>query len=580
MRYIDLKVYLVSISILFIFLLPINSYPKETKNVSPLPKESIQKKNLIKKAIFRKDKKNLYIEIIAEDGIKAYKSYVLRSPTRLVIDFPNSHPSVPIQSIPIYNRIVKRIRIAKRPNNVTRCVIDFTTKVSPLYGIEKKEKVLIVKIPIDQPKEIIEDISFDKRTKKTSELKKQKISLDFKDADLKNVFRLLSEVSGFNIIVGENVKGKITLKIDDIPWDEALDLILDMHGLGKIITHNIIRIETRETIKKINEEKLAAKESIEKLEPLVTETIEVNYAKAADLVAFIKGLKLLSERGSIQAFDLTNKITVQDIKSNVEIIKQRIKEQDIPTRQVLIEARIVQANPSFTREIGIRWGGTYQTTRHGGAAAGGADINVSGTTGDNMVVNLPAPVGPGSGGGIAFGYLTRHINLDVELSALEREEKVKIISSPKILALDNQEARIKQGVALPYLKLSEEGVTSTEFKDAVLELKVTPKITPNNTIRLHLFVTKNQKSAQTGAGGEPGIDVREAETDLLVGNGKTVVIGGIYETTQRRTVNKVPFFAEIPWIGRFFKNVRIENVKTELLIFLTTTIVEPPESLT
>jgi type IV pilus assembly protein PilQ len=225
----------------------------------------------------------------------------------------------------------------------------------------------------------------------------------------------------------------------------------------------------------------------------------------------------------------------------------------------------------------VRWGSFYNTTKDGGKSQGGADISVSGAAGNGAVVNLPAPIGLGSGGGINFGYVTNSLQLDVQLSALEKDEKIKIVSSPKVLSLDNKEARIKQGVALPYLKLSEQGVTSTEFKDAVLELKVTPRITSANTISLHVYVTKNQESAQTGAGGEPGIDVREVETDLLVDTGKTVVIGGIYETTKNKIINKVAFFGDIPLLGYFFRNTRNEDQLTELLIFLTVSIVNKPQ---
>jgi type IV pilus assembly protein PilQ len=304
------------------------------------------------------------------------------------------------------------------------------------------------------------------------------------------------------------------------------------------------------------------------------ESIEVSYVKAKEIEKYIKDLKILTDkRGSINSFEHTNKVTVTDVPDKVIKIKELIREQDVPTRQVSIEARIVQSNPSYTKELGVVWGSFYDTTRQGGAANGGADIAVSGAAGNGSVVNLPAPIGLGSGGGINFGYVTNSLQLDIQLSALEKDEKVKIVSSPKVLSLDNKEARIKQGVALPYLKLSEQGVTSTEFKDAVLELKVTPKITPANTISLHVFVTKNQKSAQTGSGGEPGIDVREVETDLLMANASTVVIGGIYENTKAKIINSVPFFSKLPLLGYFFKNVRNEDQLTELLIFLTVKIV-------
>ena len=401
----------------------------------------------------------------------------------------------------------------------------------------------------------------------------QKISLDFKDADIKNILRLISDVSGFNIITSEKVAGRITLKIEDIPWDQALDIILESNNLGKIVAGNIIRIDTLDQILKSQKDKM---ENMA-FQDLEMDTVAINYVKAKEIERYIKDLKILTEkRGSITSFEHTNSVTITDVPEKVTLIKQLIQKQDVATPQVLIEARIVQSNPSYVKELGVIWGSFYNTTKDGGKVNGGADIAVSGAAGRGTVVNLPAPVGAGSGGGINFGYVTNSLQLDVQLTALEKDEKIKIVSSPKVLSLDNKEARIKQGVALPYLKLSEQGVTSTEFKDAVLELKVTPRITSANTISLHVYVTKNQKSAQTGAGGEPGIDVRELETDLLVDTGKTVVIGGIYETTKNKIINKVVFFGDIPLLGYFFRNTRNEDQLTELLIFLTVSIVNKP----
>jgi type IV pilus assembly protein PilQ len=279
-------------------------------------------------------------------------------------------------------------------------------------------------------------------------------------------------------------------------------------------------------------------------------------------------MKVLSPRGSVTEFNLTNKLTIQDIVENVRKIENLIKEQDIPTRQVLIEARVIQSIPTWVKELGIRWGGAYNTTHNNDL------INAAGALAGGSVVDL---AGPGSA--IGFGYLTDNFNLDMTLTAMENDDKIKIVSSPKVLALDNKEARIKQGVALPYLKLSEEGVTSTEFKDMVLELEVTPKITPANTISLHVFVTKNQPSAQKGANNEPGIDVREVETDLLVDSGKTIVIGGIYENQTEHVIHKVPVFGDIPYLGFFFRNEKEEEQLTEMLVFITVTIVDDPQSI-
>jgi type IV pilus assembly protein PilQ len=581
------------------------------------------------------------VTIAADAEIKNYHPFTLQKPARLAIDFPSAACSVsrPLQNIK--NSLVKTVRIGSADDKVRLVIdfttsalpryqiakkgtdlmvmIDAPRKAAvPETVVESSAPVKITAIsatPTEQQDFVETEKTTPKKAgstkveksvgstapqsmqRKRSESEQpaapdpppsptagapgedpqysgQKISLDFKDADIKNILRLIADVSGFNVITSDRVAGKVTLKLENIPWDQALDIILESNNLGKIVASNIIRIDTKDQIFKSQKDKIEQTS----LEDLIMETVLVSYVKSKDIERYVKDLKVLTDkRGSINAFEHTNSVTLTDVPDKVKRIKQLIQEQDVPTRQVLIESRIVQSNPSYAKELGVVWGNLYNTTKDGGLAKGGADIAVSGAAGEGSVVNLPAAVGLGSGGGINFGYVTDSLLLDIQLTALEKDEKLKIVSSPKILGIDNKEARIKQGVALPYLKLSEQGVTSTEFKDAVLELKVTPKITPANTVNLHVFVTKNQKSAQTGAGGEPGIDIREVETDLLVENGKTVVIGGIYETTKNKIVNKVPFFGDLPFLGYFFRNTRWEDQLTEILVFLTVNIVLQPQ---
>ena len=582
------------------------------------------------------------VTIAADAEIKNYHPFTLQKPTRLAIDFPSATCSVsrPLQNIK--NSLVRAVRIgsaddkvrfvmdfatsalprfqiakkgtdlmimidAPRKAAVREAVVESsapvkktaisatptkqkdpaaTEKMAPKKACSKnntkpasspaKQTAQKKSVEPDQPAATEPPPAATAETSgEVPQFSGQKISLDFKDADIKNILRLISDVSGFNVITSDRVAGKVTLKLENIPWDQALDIILESNNLGKIVAGNIIRIDTKDQILKSQKDKMEQTS----LEDLIMETVPVSYVKAKDIERYIKDLKVLTDkRGSINAFEHTNTITITDVPDKVKKIKQLIQEQDIPTRQVLIEARIVQSNPNYVKELGVVWGNLYNTTKDGGKAKGGADIGVSGAAGGGSVVNLPAAVGLGSGGGINFGYITNSLQLDIQLTALEKDEKLKIVSSPKILGIDNKEARIKQGVALPYLKLSEQGVTSTEFKDAVLELKVTPKITPANTVSLHVFVTKNQKSAQTGAGGEPGIDIREVESDLLIENGKTVVIGGIYETTKDKIVSKVPFFGSLPFLGYFFRNTRVEDALTEILVFLTVNIVYQPQN--
>ena len=400
----------------------------------------------------------------------------------------------------------------------------------------------------------------------------KKYPLDFKDADLKNVLRLLGDIGGINMTIGDKVAGKVTLKLENIPCDEALDIVLINNGLDKTVTSQYTRIDLVEQIKKFNDDRSQAKRSHEQAEDTIIKTFPISYAQASNLAAFIKQMNVLTpNRGSVNFFELTNKLTVSDIPSVVAKIEKIIDEQDIPTRQVMIESRVVQSAPSFVKDLGIAWGGTYNG--HGGNAA---YTDYRCCRRNSNVVNLLGA----ANGAINIGYIADKYALDATLTAAENEDKLKILSNPRLLTLDNKEASIKQGVQLPYLKLNENGVTSTEFKDAVLEMKVKPKITAANTIAINVDVKKDQKSAQTGTGNEPGIDVRQIKTDLLVESGKTVVIGGIYETTKSKNIKKVPFFGDIPLIGWAFRSVREEDTLTEMLVFITVTIVESPKKAT
>jgi type IV pilus assembly protein PilQ len=423
----------------------------------------------------------------------------------------------------------------------------------------------------------------------------QKISLDFKDADIRNILRLIADISGLNIIVSENVKGKVTIKLNDIPWDEVLEIVLETNNLGTVWTKSVMRIETREQIRKISEDKYRAEKSQEKVADLISEVVDIIYRDAQDIAdLLLKEKELTSERGAITVDPNLNRLVLTDTPEKIDIIKTKIKRYDDRTvRQVFMEAKIIQSIPTFTKEIGIVWGGPYATagndkkTLYGVGGAGGVTFEKEDVTdpvtgvisqavdviSNGNMIDLAAAAGAGVGGGIGFGILRDNFELTATLTAMEKDEKLKIISSPRILSIDKNEALIKQGVALPYLKLSEEGVTSTEFKDAVLELKVTPTILSEKIIKIEIMVKKDQKSAQTGAGGEPGIDVREAKTVLMVESGRTVVIGGIYEETTTIIKSGVPFFSDIPAVGRLFRNDFNKKELTELLIFLTTTIV-------
>ncbi|MEK6538638.1 MAG: type IV pilus secretin PilQ, partial [Nitrospirota bacterium] len=409
--------------------------------------------------------------------------------------------------------------------------------------------------------------------KKNGNYNGKKVSLDFQDADVVNVLRLLAEVSKLNMIIGDNVKGKITIKMLEVPWDQALNIILKMKGLGKIYENNVVRIDTLANIAQQQEEEARAKEAMIKAEDLSTKIIPVNYAKAKEIADSIK--KSLSTRGDITIDERTNTLIIKDIPDKHMEIENLLKTLDKPTPQVLIEARIVQADTNFARDLGIQWGGDYTSTP--------GDYNIklikgpegtATTPSTNFAVNLPASGVAGTKGSMGFTIgktVGDAFNLDLRLSAGETKGLTKILSAPKIATLDNKEAIIQQGESIPYKTFSQEG-TKTEFIDAALTLKVTPKVTPDGHILMNIKITKNRQGSIV-VEGTPSINKKEATTQVLVKDGETTVIGGIYELSDTDNMSMVPWLHQVPLLGWLFKNTSKSNIKSELLIFITPKII-------
>jgi type IV pilus assembly protein PilQ len=401
----------------------------------------------------------------------------------------------------------------------------------------------------------------------------QKISLDFQDADIRNVFRILNEISGKNFIIGSDVKGKVTLKLDNVPWDQVLDLVTRMNKLGVDQEGNIIRIAPLATLEAEKKAAESARLAMEEVAPLVTEYIPINYSEATQMQAHLNEIK--TERGSVSLDDRTNMIIMTDVKEAIDRAKEVVEKLDIVTRQVLIEARIVEAETNFSRDIGIEWGFDHSTLR--GADELGGPYGFSGAVaGDNnYAVNLP-PAAATSGIDFVFsrwpGSATS-LTINASLKLAEAEGKLKIISSPKVLTMDNTEANIKQGSSIPYQK-DEDGTISTTFVDAVLSLTVTPHVTMDNRISMKINATKDSPDFSQAVAGQPAIDKKEATTELLVNNGETIVIGGIITETKSANEARVPGLGKIPVIGYLFKNKGKRAERTELLIFVTTTIVD------
>ncbi|MBI4621550.1 MAG: type IV pilus secretin PilQ [Desulfobacterales bacterium] len=432
---------------------------------------------------------------------------------------------------------------------VPRTKVEATRRAGETQNYE--EGVQIEKAEKMNPNVELTPVEGDLREKYTG----KRVSMDFKDADIKNLFRLIAEVSNLNIVFGDDVKGKVTIRMVDVPWDQALDVILATNNLGMIREGNIIRIAPYEKIAKEEKALIEKQKGTEDVEELVTEIIPVNYALAKDTLPQIQNK--LSKRGKASADERKNSILITDIKGTVREAKKIIGDLDTPPLQVLIEARIVQSNPTFTRELGIQWGGQYSR----GVSSG--TYTVSGTAGSNYAINLPSSL---IHGGLGAAFVNSSAILDLKLTAMEKDEKIKIISRPKIVTINNKKAKIEQGVALPYPKQNEQGIVSTEFKLATLLLEVTPQITPDGSIIMKVLAKKDQKSSQTGAGGEPGIDTRSAETEVIVKDGETTVIGGIYESIQTDTVSGVPLLSNIPLLGWLFKSKYKKDEVTELLI--------------
>jgi len=417
------------------------------------------------------------------------------------------------------------------------------------------------------------DIDIDKKTSEGLFAEKytgEKIALDFYETDIKNVFRILQEVSGKNFAIDKDVAGKVTMALDKpVPWEQVLDLILKMNQLGRVFEGDVIRIATAETLKKeavFKRDKLA-------LEPLVTEYISVNYANAQeDLLPKIEAI--LTERGNAGADQRTNTIIITAIPDKIDRAREIVKNLDKVTPQVIIEARIVEATTSFSREIGTQWGAAggiqEDDPRAGIGPQRGYDI-LGGTYGYNMAVNAPIASNMGS---IGFNFTKiagTPFLLNAMLLAMESEGEGKIISSPKIVTLDNKEATITQGLRYPYLKLDESGNTTTVFEDIDLVLKVKPHVTPDNRISMNIKIEKKDLGVEYDAGRS--FTTKTAETELLIDDGNTVVIGGIIKTSKFSGVSGVPWLSKIPLLGWLFKSTNKTDNKEELLIFITPRIV-------
>lgn len=463
--------------------------------------------------------------------------------------------------------------------------------ITARFGKPKESEKLTEEAQTQQPPKEVPLYAFDFRITTTPGAKKayrgQPVSFDFKEADVRDVLRVLADVSGLNFVISQDVKGTVTLKLTNVPWDQALDVVLADAALGALVEGSVIWISPIRTLQaRLNEIQQAAA-SKEQIEPLITKQIFVNYSTGEELKSLIE--PVLSKRGDLKVDVRTNSILVTDTAPRVAHAEELVKDLDTRTPQVLIESRIVQATLDFTRELGVQWGFNYKASAATGnptgatfpssIAAGGVvagNPGPFGTPGQNFVVDLPAAVGQGAGGaiGVVLGSLTGAFDLDIRLSALEHRGDGRVLSSPRVLTLDNQAARIEQGVSIPFLSVSAAG-TQTQFVDATLRLEVTPHVTNDGKVLMLIKVTDNAPDPSiTGANGQPAIRRNEAESRVLAMDGETIVIGGIFVRTTSEDVQGLPWLSRIPLLGWLFRhNLNIDQ-RRELIVFISPRIVK------
>lgn len=407
------------------------------------------------------------------------------------------------------------------------------------------------------------------------------LSLNFQNMAVRTVLQIIADYNNFNLVVSDTVEGDITLRLDDVPWDQALDLILQTKGLDKRIEGNILMIAPSEEIAIRESQELKNRQEVKELAPLYSEYLQINYAKAADIAILLKGedSSLLSSRGSVAVDERTNTLLVKDTEETLESIYRLIEVLDIPIKQVLIEARMVTVKDDVAEDLGVRWGVTdQQGTKGTSGSLEGANSIAAGilpSLSDRLNVNLPAA--PVNATSIAFSVakLADGTVLDLELSALEQENKGEIIASPRIMTSNQKAAYIEQGVEIPYVEASSSGATTVTFKKAVLSLRVTPQITPDNRVILDLEITQDSqgKVVATPTGEAVSIDTQRIGTQVLVDHGETIVLGGIYQQQLISRVSKVPLLGDIPYLGFMFRSTSDKNERQELLIFVTPKIV-------
>jgi type IV pilus assembly protein PilQ len=510
---------------------------------------------------------------------------------RIVVDFQNtSLPQELLRRLDVTDFATPVFTVdALRANRDARLVVTAAAQYDQVAYQSDNLFTLELKPQVEQ--ERATSSVYDENREYTGE----RLTLNFQDLETRAVLQLIADFSGLNIVVSDTVQGSVTLRLQNVPWDQALDIVMTTKGLDMRRNGNVIIVAPAEEIAAREQAELEAQQALQTLEPLRAEFIQVNYAKAGELADLIRGEgmnSLLSERGTVAVDARTNTLLVNDTATSLGNVRRLVTTLDIPVRQVLIETRVVIVNDDYSRELGVRFGSTVvkDNSSNGllsmtGSAQGNEPIVNSaignlnstgspfpvtlGTADQRYNVNLPVSNPAGS---IALAILDSDYLVDLELSALQAEGDGRVVSTPRIVATNQREARILQGTEIPYQESSSSGATTTQFKEAVLSLTVIPQITPDDRIIMDLTITKDSvgEVVPSATGGfVPSIDTRELVTQVVVNDGETVVLGGVYETELRDTVNKVPVLGDIPGLGYLFRSRANVNNNAELLIFVT-----------
>ena len=524
----------------------------------------------------------------------------------MIVALPNNQIGVDIRQQG-QNLVVEFLK-SSLPEGLRRRldVTDFGTPVSTITTAQVGDRVRV----LIEPKGAWEHSAYQSDNQFVVEVRQQKIdpaklsqgpgftgeklSLNFQNIEVRSLLQVIADFTNFNVVTSDSVTGSVTLRLKDVPWDQALDIVLQAKGLGMRKSGNVLWIAPKDEIAAKEKLDLESRNAIQNLEPLRTQSFQLNYTKAADIAAQLTAgtgaARILSTRGSVIAEPRTNQLFVTDIPVKLESVQQLIGKLDIPVRQVLIEARIVEASDTFGKSLGVRLGGSdlrgvrggdpgYALSGNNRIAIGGTYGAVSGTTGEGdtqldttntTFVNLPA-IGQGgfSPSTFAISLFSAAANrfLNLELSALEADGKGKLVSSPRIVTADQTKAMIEQGTEFPYQQATSSGATAVAFRRATLKLEVTPQITPEGNIILDLDINKDSRGETTAAG--IAINTKHIKTQVLVENGGTVVIGGIFELTETENEAKVPVLGDLPGVGNLFKNRQRSSNKQEMLVFIT-----------